>query len=627
MSDSPRLFSSGYEKSRSEYLGLSMNILGISCFYHDSAAALVRDGNILAAAQEERFTRKKHDPRFPQNAIKYCLTEARITIQDLDYVVFYDKPLPTFERLLMSYLTVAPKGLRSWLEAMPLWLGQKLYVPKVIKKETGYEGNVLFTEHHEAHAASAFYPSPFNEAAILTIDGVGEWATAIYGFGNGKDITLLKELHFPDSLGLLYSAFTYFIGFKVNSGEYKLMGLAPYGVPRYKDIILSELVDIKKDGSIRLNLSYFDFLGGLRMTNNRFSKLFDGPPRKPETEITQREMNIAASIQSVTEEAVMRMANHVHKETGQKNLCLAGGVALNCVANSRILGEGPFEDIWIQPAAGDAGGALGAALSVWYHYLGNKRPNPNGHDAQHGSYLGPSFSNESVKTFLESNGYSYHKLDGSKRAGIIAEQIAKGKIVGYMAGRMEFGPRALGARSILGDPRREDTQKVMNLKIKYRESFRPFAPSVLEEKASEYFNTDRPSPYMLLVADVQKERRLPQPFGEAMPMLERLKVKRSDIPAVTHLDYSARLQTVNQKEKPDYHELISEFENLTGCAVIVNTSFNVRGEPIICSPEDAYRCFMRTEMDVLVIEDYILFKEEQPIWKEKGDWRNDLELD
>ena len=604
-----------------------MNILGISCFYHDSAACIVRDGIILAAAQEERFSRKKHDPRFPRNAIKYCLHEADLSIQNLDYVVFYDKPFLTFERLLLSYLTVAPKGIRSWVEAMPLWLGQKLNIPKVIQRETGYEGDVLYTEHHEAHAASAFYPSPFNEAAILTIDGVGEWATASYGSGKGNDITLLKELHFPNSLGLLYSAFTYFTGFKVNSGEYKLMGLAPYGVPRYKELIFSELVDLKEDGSIRLNLSFFDFLGGLRMTNKRFAKLFGGPPRKSETDITQREMDIAASIQTVTEEIVLKMIKHVHKETDQKNLCLAGGVALNCVANGRILREGPFEDIWIQPAAGDAGGAMGAALSVWHRYLGNERLDPKGYDTPQGSYLGPSFSNESVQTFLETKGYPFHELDGDNRARIIAEQIAEGKIVGYMAGRMEFGPRALGARSILGDPRRGDIQTVMNLKIKYRESFRPFAPSVLEEKVSEYFDTDRPSPYMLLVANVRKERRLPQPSGDDIPMLERLNVKRSDIPAVTHLDYSARLQTVNKKHKPDYHEVISEFEKLTGCAVIVNTSFNVRGEPIICTPENAYQCFMRTEMDVLVIENCMLFKEEQPTWEEKGDWRSELELD
>ena len=604
-----------------------MDILGISCFYHDSAACFIRDGKIIAAVQEERFTRKKHDPRFPKNAITYCLQEADVKIQDLDYLVYYDKPFLTFERLLMSYLTVAPKGLKSWLESMPLWLGQKLHIHKVIKKEIGYEGEILFTEHHQAHQASAFYPSPFNEAAILTIDGVGEWATASYGFGKGKDLTMLKELHFPDSLGLLYSAFTYFTGFRVNSGEYKLMGLAPYGVPKYKNLILSELVDLKEDGSIRLNLSYFDFLGGLKMTNRRFAELFGGPPRKPETEITQREMDIAASIQAVCEEAVLNMVNHVYKETNQKNLCLAGGVALNCVANGRILRESPFDDIWIQPAAGDAGGALGAALCVWHHYLGNERKNDTRFDSQQGSYLGPAFSKESVERFLGTNGYVYYELDPEKRAKTIAALIADGKIVGYMSGRMEFGPRALGARSILGDARRQDTQTVMNLKIKYRESFRPFAPTVLEEKAPEYFEIDRSSPYMLLVANVRKERCLPQPTKDGMSMLERLKVKRSDLPAITHLNYSARLQTVNKKDKPDYHEIISEFEKLTGYAVIVNTSFNVRGEPIICTPEDAYRCFMRTEMDVLVIEDYILFKEEQPIWKEKEDWRDELELD
>jgi carbamoyltransferase len=604
-----------------------MDILGISCFYHDSAACLVRDGKILAAAQEERFTRKKHDPRFPKKAIFYCLKEGGIKGKDLDYIVFYDKPLLTFERLLLSYLTTAPKGLRSWLEAMPLWLGQKLHVPKTIREEIGYEGEVLFTEHHESHAASAFYPSPFKEAAILTVDGVGEWATATYGFGKGSDLTLLKELHFPDSLGLLYSAFTYFTGFRVNSGEYKLMGLAPYGVPRYKNLILTELVDLKEDGSIRLNLSYFDYLGGLRMTNRRFSRLFGGPPREPETEIGQREMDIAASIQSVTEEVVMKMVQHIHKETNEDYLCMAGGVALNCVANSLILREGPFKDIWIQPAAGDAGGAIGAALSTWYRYLGNERMITEGIDSQQGSYLGPSFSNDEVKSFLESRNYPYHNLDASSRNKNIAEYIAQGKIVGYMAGRMEFGPRALGARSILGDARREDTQRVMNLKIKYRESFRPFAPSVMEEKAPEYFDTEKPSPYMLLVAKVKEERCLAQPADEGLSMLERLKVKRSDIPAITHLDYSARLQTVNKSQKPDYYEIISEFEKLTGCAVIVNTSFNVRGEPIICSPQEAYQCFMRTEMDVLVIEDCLLFKEEQPIWQEKEDWRSGLELD
>jgi carbamoyltransferase len=606
---------------------MDMNILGISCYYHDSAACLVRDGQIVAAAQEERFTRKKHDPRFPINAVRYCMEEAQTTAQDLSYVVYYDKPILTFERLLMTYLAIAPRGLRSWIDAMPLWLGQKLHVPRVIRKEIGYEGAVLFTEHHEAHAASAFYPSPFEEAAILTVDGVGEWATASYGFGKGKEIVLLGELRFPDSLGLLYSAFTYFAGFKVNSGEYKLMGLAPYGEPRFKDLILTELVDMKEDGSLRLNLRYFDFLAGLRMTNGRFSRLFGGPPRKPEAEITQREMDIAASIQAVTEEVLDRMAHHVRRETGQKRLCLAGGVALNCVANGRILKRGPFEEIWIQPAAGDAGGALGAALCVWHRYLERERGHPGGQDAQRGSYLGPVFSQDTIRAFLEAKGYPHRRMTGEERAGTIARLIADGKIVGYMAGRMEFGPRALGARSILGDARRSDTQSALNLKIKYRESFRPFAPSVLEERTGRYFDMEKESPYMLLVAKVREERRLPQRLGWGTPMLERLKTPRSDIPAVTHLDYSARIQTVSGKHKPDYHAVISAFERLTGCAVIVNTSFNVRGEPIVCTPADAYRCFMRTEMDALVLEDFLLFKEEQPRWTEEARWRDELGLD
>lgn len=604
-----------------------MDILGISAFYHDSAACLVRDGEILAAAQEERFTRRKHDPRFPLHAIQYCLDEGGITAKNLNYVVYYDKPFLTFERLLLSYLTVAPKGIRSWLQAMPLWLGKKLHVPRVIEREIGFQGDVLFTEHHEAHAASAFYPSPFNDAAILTMDGVGEWATASYGIGTGNEIHLLKELHFPNSLGLLYSAFTYFTGFKVNSGEYKLMGLAPYGTPRYRDVILKELIDLKEDGSLRLNLAYFDFLGGLRMTNKRFDSLFGGPPRKPEAEITAREMDIAASIQAVTEEAVLKMVNHVHQETKAKWLCLAGGVALNCVANGRILKEGLFEDIWIQPAAGDAGGALGAALSVWHRYLGKERSFGGERDRQHGSYLGPRFSMETVKSFLESRYFPYHEVKDGERSRLIAGKLAEGKIVGYMAGRMEFGPRALGARSILGDPRHAETQSTMNLKIKYRESFRPFAPTVLEDKAPEYFELDRPSPYMLLVAKVRKERRRSQSSADGRGILERLKEKRSDIPAITHLDYSARIQTVNRIDNPDYYEVISEFEKLTGCAVVVNTSFNVRGEPIVCTPEDAYTCFMRTEMDVLVMEECILFKEEQPPWKEGKEWKNDLILD
>jgi carbamoyltransferase len=602
-------------------------ILGLSAFYHDSAACLLEDGKILAAAQEERFTRKKHDPRFPHHAAQYCLAEAGITPDELSLVVFYDKPILTFERLLLSYLTVAPRGWRSWLESMPLWLGRKLHIPTVIRKELGYTGEVLFTEHHEAHAASAFYPSPFEEAAILTVDGVGEWATASYGYGKGKDLFLLKELHFPDSLGLLYSAFTYFTGFRVNSGEYKLMGLAPYGKPRYKDLILSELMDLKEDGSLRLNLSYFDFLGGLKMTNHRFEKLFGGPPRKPETEISERDMDLAASIQAVTEETLMRMVLHVHRETKLKHLCLAGGVALNCVANGRILREGPFEDLWIQPAAGDAGGALGASLAVWHRFLDKERLVLSGKDAQQGTYLGPRYSSEEISAFLDQRGYPYRRLAQEERPRVIAQSIAQGRIVGYLAGRMEFGPRALGARSILGDPRQVETQSVMNLKIKYRESFRPFAPSVLQEKASEYFELDRSSPYMLLVAKVQESRRLRQPSSDGLGIRERLKAKRSDIPAVTHLDYSARVQTVGRDAKPDYYRVIEEFEKITGCAVVVNTSFNVRGEPIICTPEDAYRCFMRTEMDMLVLEEFLLLKEEQPQWDEKRDWHDELILD
>jgi len=604
-----------------------MYILGISAFYHDSAACLLKDGKIISAAQEERFTRKKHDPRFPRDAVTYCLEEEGITSKHLNHVVFYDKPFLTFERLLLSYLTVAPKGLSSWLESIPLWLGKKINIAKVIQKELDFDKEILFTEHHEAHASSAFYPSPFKEAAILTIDGVGEWATTSYGFGNGKEISLLKELHFPDSLGLLYSAFTYFTGFKVNSGEYKLMGLAPYGEPRYKDIILRELIDVKQDGSIRLDLSYFDFLGGLRMTNERFSKLFDGPPRRPEAPINQREMDIAASIQEITEEIILKMVNHVHKETNMKNLCLAGGVALNCVANGRVLRESPFEKIWVQPAAGDAGGALGAAMSVWHRYLDEDRLVSEEQDSQKGSYLGPIFSNSEVKCFLENNRYPYHLLSENKRANIIAKQIAAGKIIGYMTGRMEFGPRALGARSIIGDPRSTETQSVMNLKIKFRESFRPFAPSVIREKVSEYFDTSEASPYMLLVAKVKKGRCFSQPSSDGLGLLERLNFKRSDIPAVTHLDYSARIQTVTRQDKPDYYDIILEFEKLTGFAVIVNTSFNVRGEPIVCTPEDAYRCFMRTQMDVLVMEDCILYKEEQPRWEEAEEWKNDLVLD
>jgi len=510
---------------------------------------------------------------------------------------------------------------------MPQWLKKKLYVPNIIRKELGYAGEVLFTEHHEAHAASAFYPSPFQNAAILTVDGVGEWATASYGIGENSRIKLFKEMLFPDSLGLLYSAFTYFCGFRINSGEYKLMGLAPYGSPRYKDIIVSKLIDIKDDGSLRLNQEYFDYLGGLRMTNKKFEQLFGGAARKPESEITRREMDIAASIQQVTEEILVRMAFHVHRETKMDNLCMAGGVALNCVANSHILRQSPFKNLWIQPAAGDAGGALGAAFSVWYRFLENPRTAIANIDELHCTYIGPAYSNTEIVQFLDRNKYPYHAMPKESRARIIAERISRGRIIGYFAGRMEFGPRALGARSILGDARSLDTQSTMNLKIKYRESFRPFAPSVLEEQASNYFEIDRPSPYMLLVANVKESRRLPRIVNDSTTILERLKEKRSNIPAVTHLDYSARLQTVNARAKPDYYAIIKEFEKLTGCAVIVNTSFNVRGDPIVCSPQDAYKCFMRTEMDDLVLEDCILHKCEQPAWPEGKEWQRDLILD
>ncbi|MFP4476219.1 MAG: carbamoyltransferase [Desulfatibacillaceae bacterium] len=604
-----------------------MHILGISCFYHDSAACLVSGGDIVAAAQQERFSRKKHDPSFPVDAARYCLDEAGIGVEDLACMVFYDKPFLTFERLLLSYLHIAPRGVATWVRAMPAWLRQKLLVPKIVEEQLGFEGDVLYTEHHEAHAGAAYYPSPFDEAAILTVDGVGEWATASYGVGRGRGLELHRELQFPDSLGLLYSAFTYFTGFRVNSGEYKLMGLAPFGKPVYRDLILDELVDLKGDGSLRLNQKYFSYVGGTRMCNKRFARLFGGPARKPETRITRREMDIAASIQAVTEEAVLRMARHVASETGQRRLCLAGGVALNCVANGKLLREGIFEDIWIQPAAGDAGGALGAALCAWHRYYEKDRASTSDRDRQKGSLLGPAFNAEAVRGWLDEHGYPHHRLAADKRAAAVAREIAKGNVVGHMAGRMEFGPRALGARSILGDPRREDIQEVMNKKIKFRESFRPFAPAVLEEKASEYFAIDRPSPYMLLVADVVPERRLPVPEQPDLGMMDRIRIPRSDIPAVTHLDYSARPQTVNRETDPVFYDVIREFEKLTGCAVVVNTSFNVRGEPIVCTPEDAYLCFMRTDLDVLVIEDCMLYKKEQRPLVEGNDWRENLELD
>ncbi len=606
-----------------------MNILGISAYYHDSAAALVQDGYITAAAQEERWTRKKHDHRFPARAVQFCLERAGITVDELDLVVFYDKPFVKFERLLMTYLAYAPVGLRSFVMAMPLWIKEKIWLPEMIKRETGYQGKLLFTEHHQAHAASAFFPSPFQRAAILTLDGVGEWATASYGVGRDNRIHIQGELRFPHSLGLLYSAFTYFTGFKVNSGEYKLMGLAPYGRPRYQELILDKLLDLKEDGSFKLDMRYFNYCQGLTMTNRRFARLFGGPPRRPEGPITQREMDIAASIQKVTEEIVMRMARHLHRLSGESYLVLAGGVALNCVANGRLLREGPFQDIWIQPAAGDAGGALGAALFAWHQYQDQPRQADDRNDRQRGSYLGPEFSQGDIEDFLDRRGVPYRVLD---QPGALEDEVARilaaEKVVGWFQGPMEFGPRALGARSIIGDARSPRMQSVMNLKIKFRESFRPFAPSVLGEEVHNYFELDRPSPYMLLVAGVRPElRRKMSRDEEARFGIEKLNLVRSTIPAVTHVDYSARVQTVHSQTNPRYHRLLERFRELTGCAVIVNTSFNVRGEPIVCSPRDAYTCFMRTEMDYLVMGNCLLDKREQPPWREDKDWRREFELD
>jgi len=611
---------------------MTTHILGISAYYHDSAACLVTDGEIVAAAQEERFTRKKHDHNFPSNAVAYCLREGGLRASDLDHVVFYDKPFQKFERLLETYLDYAPAGIRSFLQAMPLWLREKLWMREHIEKELDCAGKVLFTEHHESHAASAFFPSPFDSAAILTIDGVGEWATSSYGWGRGNEIQLLAETQFPHSLGLLYSAFTYYTGFKVNSGEYKVMGLAPYGEPRYAQKILTDLIDLREDGSLRLNMRYFNFCQGLTMTNGAFDRLFGGPPRRAESELTQREMDLAPSVQEVTEEAMLRMARHAHRETGEKNLCLAGGVALNCVGNGRLLREGPFENIWIQPAAGDAGGALGAALSAWYQYL--DKPRTAAHvcrgriDGMHASYLGPSFSPSEIQEQLDALGASYRRLSRQELASWAAGQLAGEKVVGWFQGRMEFGPRALGARSILGDPRSTKMQAMMNLKIKFRESFRPFAPAVLREAVSDYFELDCDSPYMLLVAPVREHIRLPMTAEQQKLFgIEKLNVPRSTIPAITHVDYSARVQTVRPEENGAYYDLIAAFDRLTGCPVVVNTSFNVRGEPIVCTPEDAYRCFMRTEMDVLVIEDFVLEKPAQAEFKDDVAWQEVFQLD
>lgn len=604
-----------------------MNILGISAFYHDSAACILREGEIVAAAQEERFTRRKHDPEFPAHAIRYCLQAAGISAAELDYVAFYDKPFIKFERLLLTYLAYAPAGLTSFIKAMPLWLKRKLWLKEYIQRELDFSGKIIFPEHHESHAASAFYPSPFEEAAFLTIDGVGEWATASYGIGRGNAITLQAELMFPHSLGLLYSAFTYFAGFKVNSGEYKLMGLAPYGEPKYADVILNELIDLKEDGSFRMNMKYFGYCAGLTMTNKRFARLFGGPPRKPETPLTQREMDLARSVQEVTEEIMLRMARHVHRVTGMKKLVLAGGVALNCVGNGRILREGPFEDIWIQPAAGDAGGALGAALYAWYRYLGKARVlAKNGRDAQRGSYLGPSFSHADIENILTKNQTAFTKLSDAEIAPAVAKLLAEGNVIGWFQGRMEFGPRALGARSILGDARSPKMQALMNLKIKFRESFRPFAPAVLAERVSDYFMLDRESPYMLLVAPVLHKWRTGDSENGALG-LDKLKVVRSTIPAVTHVDFSARIQTVHPEDHPRFYALIHAFGELTNCPVIINTSFNVRGEPIVCTPQEALTCFMRTNMDYLVIENFLVAKKDQKEIVKDFSWQKQFELD
>jgi carbamoyltransferase len=606
--------------------------MGISAYYHDSAACLIRDGEVLAAAQEERFTRRKGDHRFPSNAVDFCLRLGEIGPQDLAYVVFYDKPLQKFERLLETYLDYAPSGLRSFLKAMPLWLKEKLWTRDELAKECSYKGTVLFTEHHESHGASAFFPSPFESAAILTIDGVGEWSTSSYGVGRGNQMELHAEMRFPHSLGLLYSAFTYYTGFKVNSGEYKVMGLAPYGEPRYVQQILDEVVDLKDDGSLRLNMKYFNYCQGLTMTNGEFDRLFGGPPRQPEALLTQREMDLARSVQEVTEMSMLRMARHIHRETGEKNLCLAGGVALNCVGNGKILREGPFEKIWIQPAAGDAGGSLGAALSVWYQYLGNprdvKRVCGQHRDGMKGAYLGPTYESGVITAFLESKQARYERMERRDLVTQAARWLADGKVIGWFQGPMEFGPRALGGRSIIGDPRSPKMQALMNLKIKFRESFRPFAPSVLRERVADYFEMDCDSPYMLLVAPVRKGLRIAMTDEQQKLFgIEKLNVPRSEIPAVTHIDYSARVQTVRREDNPVYYDLLAAFDKLTGCPVLVNTSFNVRGEPIVCTPEDAFTCFMRTEIDYLVLEDVVLSKQEQTAVADDRAWEKEFQLD
>ena len=607
---------------------MATHILGISAFYHDSAACLVRDGEIVAAAQEERFTRVKHDPDFPVHAVSYCLREGGIEAKDLYCVGFYDKPLLTFERLLETHLGTAPLGLRLYWKSMKVWLEKKLWIPQLIQEQLGCDVPVMFSDHHESHAASAFYPSPYREAAIATLDGVGEWTTTSYGYGRDAEIHTLADIKFPHSLGLFYSAFTYFAGFKVNSGEYKLMGLAPYGEPKYVDLMLNEIIDLKDDGSFKLNTRYFNYLSGLTMTSRAMDKLFGGVPRRPETPLTQREMDIARSCQVVTEEVMLRIARTVHRETKLKNLCMAGGVALNCVGNGRILREGPFENIWIQPAAGDAGGALGVALALWHNHLGHERVADGANDAMRGSLLGPEYGDEEIYQCIEQQAGVAQKLAEDELPVRVAELLAAGKVVGFFQGRMEFGPRALGARSILGDPRSTQMQSLMNRKIKFRESFRPFAPTVLRECVHEFFELDADSPYMLQVAPIKVERQIPMREDQQRLFgIDKLNVPRSDMPAVTHVDYSARVQTLRRQDHPRYYDVIRAFQSLTGYPVVVNTSFNVRGEPIVQSPEDAYRCFMRTEMDFLVMGSYVLDKKDQPQWQEERDWQEEFELD
>tara|TARA_B110000967_G_C18892049_1_gene568083 strand:+ start:178 stop:2016 length:1839 start_codon:yes stop_codon:yes gene_type:complete len=612
-----------------------MYILGISAYYHDSAATLIKNGEIIAAVQEERFTRKKHDAIFPLQSVLYCLNEANIKLTDLDSIVFYDKPLIKFERLLETYLSYAPKGFRSFLVAMPIWLKEKLFLKLTLKKEflklaeceEKQLPKLLFAGHHQSHAASAFYPSPFEKASVLCIDGVGEWATTTCWEGDGNKLELIWEIDFPHSLGLLYSAFTYYAGFKVNSGEYKLMGLAPYGEPKYADLILKHLIDLKEDGTFRLDMSYFNYATGLTMTNKKFEKLFGGSARKAETDISQKEMDIASSIQLVTENIILRLANTVHKEQGNDNLCLAGGVALNCVSNGRLLREGPFKNIWIQPAAGDAGGSLGAALVAWYEYYKNSRTaQPD--DAMKGSYLGPKASYSDITSYLNFVKAKYQTLSDDELMPKLASILNSENVVGWFQGRMEFGPRSLGGRSIIGDPRSKKMQSVMNLKIKYRESFRPFAPAVLAEHVDNYFELKTPSPYMLFVAPILESRRIKMTEEQSKLFgIEKIKINRSELPSITHIDYSSRIQTVHEKTNPRFHALLTEFEKQTGCAVLVNTSFNVRGEPIVCSPEDAYRCFMRTKMDYLVLENIILDKRQQMNWTEDENWRDEFDLD